>query len=42
LIPVLPETSAAASFVDEVFQQETILANRGEIVFLGRRIVASP
>src|SRR6059058_1583157 len=42
LIPVLPETSAAASFVDEVFQQETILGNRGAIVFLGRRIVASP
>src|SRR5207302_2960104 len=42
LIPVLPETSAAASFVDEDFQQETILGNRGEIVFLGRRIVASP
>src|SRR5205814_3055845 len=42
LIPVLPETLAAASFVDEVFQQETILGNRGAIVFLGRRIVASP
>jgi len=42
LIPVLPETSAAASLVDEVFQQETILGNRGEIVLLGRRIVASP
>jgi SAM-dependent methyltransferase len=42
LIPVLPETSAAASFVDEVFHQETTLGNRGEIVFLGRRIVASP
>ena len=42
LIPVLPETSEAASFVDEVFQQETILGNRGEIAFLGRRIVASP
>ena len=42
LIPVLPETSEAASFVDEVFQQETILGNRGEIVLLGRRIVASP
>jgi 2-polyprenyl-3-methyl-5-hydroxy-6-metoxy-1,4-benzoquinol methylase len=40
LIPVLPETSAAALFVDQVFQQETILGNRGEIVFLGRRIVA--
>ena len=42
LIPVLPETSEAASFVDKVFQQETILGNRGEIVLLGRRIVASP
>jgi len=41
LIPVLPETSEAVSFVDEVFQQETILGNRGEIVLLGRRIVAS-
>jgi SAM-dependent methyltransferase len=42
LIPVLPETPEAASFVDEVFQQETILGNRGAIVLLGRRIVASP
>ena len=42
LIPVLPETSAAESFVNEVFQQETLLGNRGEIVLLGRRIVASP
>jgi SAM-dependent methyltransferase len=42
LIPVLPETSAAALFVDEVFHEETILGNRAEIVFLGRRIVASP
>ena len=42
LIPVLQETSEAASFVDDVFQQETILGKRGEIVLLGRRIVASP
>jgi SAM-dependent methyltransferase len=42
LISVLPETSEAASFLDEVFQQETTLGNRGEIMFLGRRIVASP
>jgi SAM-dependent methyltransferase len=42
LIPVLPETSVAASFVDEIFQQETTLGNRREIVLLGRRIVASP
>jgi 2-polyprenyl-3-methyl-5-hydroxy-6-metoxy-1,4-benzoquinol methylase len=41
LIPVLPETAAATSFVDKVFQQENILASRGEIVFLGRRVVAS-
>ena len=42
LSPVLPATLAGASFVDEVFQQETILGNRGEIVFLGRQIMASP
>jgi SAM-dependent methyltransferase len=42
LIPVLPETSAAATFVDEVFHEEIILGNRGEIVFLGRRIMALP
>jgi SAM-dependent methyltransferase len=42
LIPVLPETSSAASFVEEVFRQEAILGNRGEIVLLGRRIAASP
>jgi SAM-dependent methyltransferase len=42
LIPVLPETSSAAAFVDEVFQQEAFLGNRGEIMLLGRRIVASP
>jgi SAM-dependent methyltransferase len=42
LIPVLPETSEAASFLDEVFQQETTLGNSGEIMFLGRRIVVSP
>ena len=42
LIPVLPETSEAASFVNEVFQRESILGERGEIVLFGRRIVASP
>jgi SAM-dependent methyltransferase len=42
LIPVLAETSKAASFVNEVFQQETLLGERGEVVLLGRRIVASP
>ena len=40
LIPVLAETSKAASFVNEVFQQETILGQRGEVVLLGRRVVA--
>jgi hypothetical protein len=42
LIPVLAETSKAASFVSDVFQQETLLGQRGEVVLLGRRIVASP
>jgi SAM-dependent methyltransferase len=42
LIPVLAETSKAASFVNEVFKQETLLGQRGEVVLLGRRIVASP
>jgi SAM-dependent methyltransferase len=42
LVPVLADTSEAAAFVNEVLQRETLLGNRGEIVFLGRRIVASP
>ena len=42
LIPVLAETSEAASFVKDVFQQEAVLGKRGEVVLLGRRIVASP
>jgi len=41
LIPVVPNTRAAASFVDEVFHQEEFLSQRGEIVALGRRIIAS-
>ena len=40
LVPVLATTSQAASFIDEVFQQESVLGERGEIVLLGRRIVA--
>jgi len=42
LIPVLAETSKAAAFVKEVFQQETLLGQRGEVVLIGPRIVASP
>jgi SAM-dependent methyltransferase len=42
LVPVLPETSKAASFVNKVFQQETLLGQRGEVALLGRRVVASP
>jgi SAM-dependent methyltransferase len=41
LVPVLTTTSQAVSFIDEVFQQENVLGERGEIVLLGRRIVAS-
>jgi SAM-dependent methyltransferase len=42
LVPVLADTSEAASFVSEVLQQESLAGERGEIVLLGRRIVASP
>jgi ubiquinone/menaquinone biosynthesis C-methylase UbiE len=42
LIPVFGGTSKAAAFVNEVFEQETLLGQRGEVVLLGRRIVASP
>jgi SAM-dependent methyltransferase len=42
LIPVLAETSKATAFVNEVFQQETLSGQRGEVVLIGRRVVASP
>src|SRR6266700_574769 len=42
LVPVLADTSETASFVSEVLQQESLAGQRGEIVLLGRRIVASP
>ena len=42
LVPVLADTLEAASFVNEVLQQEASLGKRGEIVLVGRRIVASP
>lgn len=42
LVPVLADTSEAVSFVSEVLQQESLAGERGEIVLLGRRIVASP
>jgi SAM-dependent methyltransferase len=40
LIPVLAATSETVLFVEEVFQQEAIRGQRGEIVLLGRRIIA--
>jgi 2-polyprenyl-3-methyl-5-hydroxy-6-metoxy-1,4-benzoquinol methylase len=42
LIPVLAENANAAAFVSEVFQEELLLGQRGKVVLLGRRIVASP
>lgn len=42
LVPVLAKTLEAVAFVSEAFQQETVLAQRGEVMLLGRRIVASP
>jgi len=41
LVPVFPDTPEATSFVNEVFEQEIDLGARGEIVLLGRRIIAS-
>lgn len=41
LIPVLPETSEAATFVGEVAREEARLGARGEIVLIGRRLVAT-
>jgi SAM-dependent methyltransferase len=42
LIPVLPETPRATMFVDQVFREEARAGKRGEITFMGRRIVARP
>ena len=40
LIPVLPETPQAASFVQRVFQEEAKQGAAGSITLIGRRIVA--
>lgn len=40
LVPVLPETFEAATFMAEVLAQEIQLGARGEIIQIGRRIVA--
>lgn len=41
LVPVLPETAEAAALVDEVRREEERLGSVGEIVLIGRRVVAS-
>jgi SAM-dependent methyltransferase len=41
LIPVLAENSKAVAFVNEVFQEELLVGQCGQVVLLGRRIVAS-
>jgi hypothetical protein len=41
LVPVLAENPDAAAFVDQVLQQELRLGQRGQVVLIGRRIVAS-
>jgi hypothetical protein len=41
LEPLLPATAAAADFLQEIFEQEARLGARGDIVLIGRRIVAS-
>jgi SAM-dependent methyltransferase len=42
LIPVLPETTTAAAFLEEVLHEEARLGEKGEILLMGRRIVATP
>jgi SAM-dependent methyltransferase len=41
LVPVLADTSEAGWFINDVLERETLLGARGEIVLVGRRIVAS-
>ena len=41
LLPVLPDTTPAAEFLQEIFEEEARLGEKGEIVLIGRRIVAS-
>lgn len=41
LVPVLPETVEAATFVENVFHEEAIRGKRGEIVLVGRRIAGT-
>ena len=41
LVPVLPETPQATEFLEGVFEEEASLGGRGDIVLIGRRIVAS-
>jgi SAM-dependent methyltransferase len=42
LIPVLPETVNAATFIEQVFRDEAAAGKRKEITLMGRRIVAKP
>ena len=41
VVPVLPETPQAAAFVGEIFREEAHRGQKGQIVLVGRRIVAS-
>lgn len=41
LVPVLPKTSEAAAFVEEVLQEEARLGDCRGIILIGRRLVAS-
>jgi SAM-dependent methyltransferase len=41
LVPVLPETKAAATFVAQIFDEESCAA-QDEIMLMGRRVVARP
>lgn len=41
LIPAIPDTQEAASFVEAVFEQEAALGRKGSIKLIGRRLVAA-
>ena len=40
LVPVLPKTPQATEFLQGVFEEEARLGERGDLLLIGRRIVA--
>ena len=42
LVPVLPQTTTATAFVEQLLNEEAHLGKEGSILLMGRRIVATP